>query len=223
MRRGPFQLEINQSVTLDFDLTVSTSTETIQVTGEAPLLQVEGGSVGTVINRQFLENLPLNGRGLQSLFFLTPGVVPTPSLARMGQFSVNGQRESSNMLLIDGAAANVGVSANVNAFGDAGQYPGFNIQGGTNSLIPVDALEEFQIQTSSFAPEFGRTPGGQISLVTRAGTNQFHGSLFEYFRNEKLDANDWFANRSSIKRVPLRMNQFGGTLGGPIVRDLLLR
>src|SRR5262249_46682404 len=82
-----------------------------------------------------------------------------------------------------------------------------------------DALEEFRIQTSAFAPEYGRTPGGQVSIVTRSGTNQFHGSAFDYFRNDKLDANNWFANQTGQPRPPERQNDFGGVLGGPVVLD----
>jgi hypothetical protein len=94
---------------------------------------------------------------------------------------------------------------------------GTNAAGGTNGLVSVDALQEFRILTNSYAPEYGRTPGGQVILLTRSGTNQFHGDLFEYFRNDVLDANDWFANSLGHGRAPLRFNDFGGVLGGPIV------
>ena len=87
--------------------------------------------------------------------------------------------------------------------------------------MSLDALEEFRIQTSTFAPEYGRTPGAQISVVTKSGTNTFHGTAFEYFRNDKLDANDWFANRGALARPELRQNDFGGVLGGPIKKDKL--
>ena len=87
--------------------------------------------------------------------------------------------------------------------------------------MSLDALEEFRIQTSTFAPEYGRTPGAQISVVTKSGTNTFHGTAFEYFRNDKLDANDWFANRNALARPELRQNDFGGVLGGPIMKDKL--
>ncbi|HRH44953.1 MAG TPA: hypothetical protein PKY82_25165, partial [Pyrinomonadaceae bacterium] len=100
-----------------------------------------------------------------------------------------------------------------------GSVPGFAATGGTNNLVSVDALQEFKIQTSTYAPEFGRTPGAQVSIVTRGGTNDFHGAAFEYFRNEKLDANDWFANRGGFARAPLRANNFGGVFGGRIIRD----
>jgi len=93
------------------------------------------------------------------------------------------------------------------------------VQGGTNSLVSVDALQEFRIQTSTYAPEFGRTPGGQISIVTRSGENQFHGTAFDYLRNDKFDANDWFANYTGQPKPEERQNDFGGTFGGPILKE----
>ena len=103
----------------------------------------------------------------------------------------------------------------------AGQLPATSAFGGTSNLVSLDALEEFRIQTSTFAPEYGRTPGAQISVVTKSGTNTFHGTAFEYFRNDKLDANDWFANANGLARPELRQNDFGGVLGGPIVKNKL--
>src|SRR6202007_1804231 len=101
----------------------------------------------------------------------------------------------------------------------SGALPALTASGGTNSLVSVDALQEFRIQTSSFAPKFGHTPGGQISIVTRAGTNAFHGRLFDYFRNRVLDANDWFANFNHLPKPAERQNDFGGVFGGPIFKD----
>src|SRR5260370_38795325 len=139
----------------------------------------------------------MNGRGFQTLIELTPGVVLTPSNALdSGQFSINGQRTNSNYWMVDGVSANIGVNGNFEpGSGVAGSVGGFTAQGGTNSLVSVDALQEFRIQTSTYAPEFGRTPGGQISIVTRSGTNQVHGTVFDYLRNDLFDANDWFANQ----------------------------
>lgn len=210
-------LNVGDQRSLLIQLRVSSVAATLNVTDQASVVN-ESPTVGTVINRQFVENLPLNGRSFQSLIQLTPGVVPVFSNSqRQGQFSVNGQRESSNYFTVDGVSANLGVQVNGTQFyGIGGEYPGFNAQGGTNSLVSVDALEEFRIQTSTYAPEFGRTPGAQVSIVTRSGTNTFHGSLFEYLRNEALDANDWFANRNRLAKPPLRQNQFGGTFSGPI-------
>src|SRR5262249_50285307 len=156
----------------------------------------ESATVSTVINRTFVENLPLNGRSVQTLIQLTPGVVMTATaFDDQGQFSVNGQRADANYFTVDGVSANFGVTGYfplVQAAG--GALPALSVSGGTNSLVSVDAMQEFRVQTSSFAPEFGRTPGGQIAVSTRSGTNSFHGTLFEYFRNDVLDARDWFVN-----------------------------
>src|SRR5207253_6555638 len=129
----------------------------------------------------------------QTLVELAPGVVVVPSnTVDEGQFSVNGQRATSNYWMVDGVSANIGVNAgNFAGNGFGGTLGAFSAQGGTNSLVSVDAMQEFRIQTSTYAPEFGRTPGGQISIATRSGTNQFQGSAFDYFRNDALDASDW--------------------------------
>ena len=217
-------LEVGQRARLDFALTVGSSTESITVQGNAPLLNTSDASVSTVIGNRFVENMPLNGRSFSSLIDLAPGVVLTPSnFYEQGQFSVNGQRPDANYFLVDGASANLGTAEGGLALGQggAGQLPATSAFGGTSNLVSLDALEEFRIQTSTFAPEYGRTPGAQISVVTKSGTNTFHGTAFEYFRNDKLDANDWFANRNALARPELRQNDFGGVLGGPILKDKL--
>ena len=217
-------VEVDQRARLDFALTVGSNTESITVEGSAPLLNTSDASVSTVIGNQFVENLPLNGRSFSSLIDLTPGVVLTPSnFYEQGQFSVNGQRPDANYFLVDGVGANLGnVGAGSLLYqGGAGQLPATSAFGGTSNLVSLDALEEFRIQTSSFAPEYGRTPGAQISVVTKSGTNTFHGTAFEYFRNDKLDANDWFANANGLARPELRQNDFGGVLGGPIKKNKL--
>lgn len=214
------ELNVNDQRTINVELKVGSVGGTVQVTDEPTLLD-ESASVGTTVNRQFVQNLPLNGRSFQSLFELTPGVVLTQSgEGGQGQFSVNGQRTNANYVTVDGVSANVSAAPGNNLGQNAtGSVPGFAATGGTNNLVSVDALQEFKIQTSTYAPEFGRTPGAQVSIVTRGGTNDFHGAAFEYFRNEKLDANDWFANRGGFARAPLRANNFGGVFGGRIIRD----
>ncbi|MCX6611335.1 MAG: TonB-dependent receptor, partial [Acidobacteria bacterium] len=212
------ELLVAGNTTVNFLL--SEASATFKATAQAlpPATDRELPSVGLVIGRDFVENLPLNGRSFQSLIELTPGVVITNSTTvSAGQFSVNGQRTNSNYFMIDGVGGNVGASA-VATFSQqaAGTLPGLTVLGGTNSLVTLDALQEFRIQTSTFAPEFGRTPGAQVSLATRSGSNQFHGSLFYELRNEKLDANDWFANAVGSSRAPFRLNQFGATLSGPV-------
>jgi len=213
-------LNVGDNVALNIRLQVGLVGATVDVKSDAPLIN-ESPAVGTVVDRQFVENIPLNGRSFQTLIALTPGVVLTKaSASEQGQFSVNGQRANANYFTIDGVSANVGVSASFSPTqGGAGSLPGLSASGGTNSMASVEALQEFKVQTSSYAPEFGRQPGGQIQIVTRAGTNDFRGTLFEYFRNDALDANDWFANANRLRKPALRQNDFGGVFGGPIVKN----
>lgn len=214
-------LNVQDAKAIGLTLPVGPISDTVTVEGGAPLINTESAAVSTIVDRQFVENIPLNGRSFQSLIALTPGVVLTQaSFNEQGQFSVSGQRADANYFSVDGVGANVGISAG-GALGQSGSgtLPGASVTGGFNNLVSLDAMQEFRIQTSSFAPEFGRTPGAQISIVTRSGTNQFHGTAFDYFRNDVLDANDWFANERGQKKQPLRQNDFGGVLGGPIIKD----
>lgn len=217
-------LHVQDALEIGFKMTVGSVTESITVEGGAPLVNTESATVSTVVDRTFADNLPLNGRSFQTLIMLAPGVVvTTTAFDDQGQFSVNGQRGDANYFTVDGVSADFGVTGYfplVQAGG--GALPALSAQGGTNSLVSADAMEEFRIQTSSFAPEFGRTPGGQVSIVTRSGTNAFHGTAFDYFRNDVLDANDWFngyTNNPPLPKAQERQNDFGGVLGGPIVRD----
>jgi len=221
--KADIEVHVQDQLSINFALQVGSVTETITVEVGVPLINTQDASVSTVVDRQFAENLPMNGRSFQTLIQLTPGVVVTPTnLNDNGQFSVNGQRASANYWMLDGVGANIGIGVNIAGGGGnglGGTVGSFSVMGGTNSLVSVDALQEFRIQTSTFAPEFGRTPGAQISIVTRSGTNQFHGTVFDYFRNDALDANDWFASRDKLPKPQDRQNDFGGTLSGPIVRD----
>jgi len=221
-------LNVQDSLSINFTLLVGAFHEIVTVQGGAPLVNTENAAVSTVIDRQFADNLPMNGRSFQSLIELTPGVVLTTSNpSDGGQFSVNGQRAASNYWMVDGVSANIGIGANPSPFalagnGLAGALGSFSAMGGTNSLVSVDAMQEFRIQTSTYAPEFGRTPGGQISIVTRSGTNQFHGTVFDYLRNDVLDASNWFngyTNNPPLPKAKERQNDFGGTVGGPIFKD----
>jgi outer membrane lipoprotein-sorting protein len=210
----------------NFKLVVGSISESMTVTADAYNVNTTDATVSTVVDRNFAENLPLNGRSFQTLIQLTPGVVLTTSSTDSdGQFSVNGQRADSNYWMVDGVSANIGVSSFPNNGASdtlSGSLGGFSAQGGTNSLVSVDAMQEFRILTSTYAPEFGRTPGGQISIVTRSGTDLFHGTAFNYFRNDVLDANDWFSgytNNPPLAKAEERQNDFGGVFGGPIVKD----
>jgi hypothetical protein len=214
-------LHVQDALEINFEMTLGPASQSITVEAGAPLVNTESGTVSTVIDRTFVDNLPLNGRSFQTLIMLTPGVVVTATaFDDQGQFSVNGQRADANYFTVDGVSANFGVTGYAPLVQTAGgALPALSALGGTNSLVSVDAMQEFRIQTSSFAPEFGRTPGGQISIVTRSGTNRFHGTLFEYFRNNVLDANDWFVNYDHLPKPEERQNDFGGVFGGPIIKD----
>ncbi|HWC20374.1 MAG TPA: TonB-dependent receptor, partial [Terriglobales bacterium] len=215
-------LHVQDTLEINFEMPVGIASDSVTVEGGAPLVNTESAAVSTLIDRRFVENLPLNGRSFGSLLDLTPGVVLTPSnFQEQGQFSVNGQRPDANYFMVDGVAANLGTSSANLGQGGAGQLPVTSAFGGMSNLVSLDALQEFRIQTSTFAPEFGRAPGAQVSVVTRSGTNAYHGTAFEYFRNDMLDANNWFANNKGLGKAALRQNDFGGVFGGPIKKDTL--
>ncbi|MGB6877168.1 MAG: TonB-dependent receptor [Candidatus Acidiferrales bacterium] len=215
-------LSVQDAIAINFTLPVGAVSEVVTVSGGAPLIDTQDAAVSTVIDRQFVENLPLNGRSFNTLLQLTPGVVvaPTSGVVATGQFSIAGQRTDANNFTVDGVSANFGVTSGLTpGESGTGSAQAFSALGGTSSLVSVEDLNEFRIETSSFAPEFGRSPGGQVSLTTRSGTNNWHGEAYEYFRNDVLDANDWFANEAGEPRPEERHNDFGGVLGGPIQQD----
>jgi hypothetical protein len=212
----PSAITLNIGDALAVRLVVPLPNVAAEVSVTADLGRVQTStSVGTVITQDVIANMPLSGRTIQSLYDLTPGVMRTAP-GTGGQFSVNGQRPDANYVMVDGVSANVNASAFAASTGIAGTLPTLTVLNTTTSLVSVDALQEFRIETSTFAPEFGRTPGGQVSLVTRSGTNTFTGSAFEYFRHEKMDANDWFAIRNNLPKPPTRQHAFGGVFGGPV-------
>jgi Carboxypeptidase regulatory-like domain/TonB-dependent Receptor Plug Domain len=211
------QLYVQDAVNENFKLALGSVSETSTVVG-GPILQTESSAVSTVVDQQFVHNMPLNGRSFQSLITLVPGVVFTSQNLGAGQFSANGQYSDANYFMVDGVSANFGAVRG--SFGESlgGALPAFTAQGGTNGLVSVDAMQEFRVQTSSYAAEYGRAPGAQISIVTKSGTNQFHGSVFDYLRNDIFDARNYF-DVPPLPKPPLRQNDFGGTIGGPIIKD----
>ena len=219
LTREAIALDVGDRASLDFTLQLAHAGEQITVTGDDALVNPLDPAVSTVVDQGFVKNMPLNGRSFQSLIALTPGVVFTSSDIGMGQFSVNGQRSNANYFTVDGVSASFGISTTFyldQSLG--GAIPGLTSDGGTNGLVSVDAMEEFRIQTSTYAPEFGRTPGASVSILTKSGTNQFHGNAFDYWRNDIFDARNFF-NMVPQPKPPLRQNDFGGTLGGPLVRN----
>ena len=208
-------LNVQDVVSRNFNLEVGAVSESITVTADQLNVNTQDATVSTVVDRQFAENLPMNGRSFQSLITLAPGVttVPGARTGANGEFSINGQRTEANYFTVDGVSANTGVSAlaGLNSSGIGGSTPSETALGTTQSLVSVEDLQEFRIATSTYSAEYGRSPGGQISFLTRSGTNDWHGSAFDYFRNSALDANNWFNNNASLPKTAERQNHFGGT------------
>lgn len=217
--RPQVTINVDTAVVENLTLDVGDLAESVTVEAASAPVNVSSPGVSTLVDHQFVSNLPLNGRSFQTLLELTPGVVLSEaSITNAGQFSVNGQRSNSNYFMVDGVSANASASAVATSNQQAaGTLPGLTIFGGTNSLVSIDALEEFRVHTSTYSAEFGRSPGAQVSLVTRSGSNRVTARAFEYFRDEALDANDWFRNAEGLEKLPLRQHQFGGVMGGPVV------
>ncbi len=196
-------VEVDQITHLDAKLEIGSVTEIIEVAGGAiPLLETDRSTLSNVVESKVISNMPLNARQYLDLALLTPGVLPSSAGTQGGGFNVSGARSQSNIFLLDGVS-NIDTQIN-SALGN------FRI---------TDAVQEFAVQTSVATAEFGRGTGGQVSIVTKSGTNQFHGTAFEYLRNSVLDAADFFTNKNHGTKNPLHRNQYGATFGGPIYRD----
>jgi hypothetical protein len=217
-------LHVQDIVQMNFHMAIGSSSETVTVNAGGNQINTTDASVSTVVDRQFVGNMPLNGRSFQSLILLAPGAVSSNpqgsvSLGVAGEYSVNGQRADANNFMVDGVSANN--SPNPYGYSSAGSAGGLQATtalGTTQALVSVDALQEFKIQTSTYSAEYGRQPGAQISFETRSGTNLWHGSAFDYLRNTVFDANNWFNDDTTpITLKPAeRQNDFGGTVGGPL-------
>lgn len=201
-------IEVQQQASIDPVLQIGDTTESVQVTAETPLLQPNTSSLGQVVNNRSIMELPLIGRNTLALVVLTAGTVPMGAFGgipartnayNQGYFSTNGSQVLTNETLMDGIPANAAL---------------FNAP----AYVPVvDGVEEFKVQTNSFSAEFGRTGGGVVNIVTKSGTNLLHGTAYDFYRNNHLDANNFFNNLNNRPLPFNNMNQFGGTVGGPIV------
>ncbi len=197
--QGPIELTVNAHLKIDFQLTIGAQTTTVTVEASPPLLDTQTSTVGTTIERERVSQLPLNGRQFLQLTLFTPGVAPgaqqSENSARGGAINVNGMRESMNSFWLDGMDnTSIGV----------GQYV---------VSPPIDSVQEFRMETGIYSAKFGSNAGAQINVVTKSGTNLFHGSLYDFFRNGALDARNFFE-----PNVPKFVrNQFGGAIGGPVV------
>lgn len=206
------QVNVQERLQVNIQLQVGAATESVTVTGAPPQLQTTEGSVGQVIGSETLNNLPLNGRNFTFLAQLSAGVntpqADTRGNAASGAFSANGLRPAQNNYLLDG------IDNNSNAV---------DFLNGTNFVIlpPLDAIQEFKVQTAQFSAEQGRSAGAVLNATIKSGTNNIHGAVWEFFRNDKLDAADWFENNNHVKKGKLRWNQFGASIGGPIIKNKL--
>ncbi|HUD64368.1 MAG TPA: TonB-dependent receptor [Candidatus Sulfotelmatobacter sp.] len=203
-------VEVSARVLLNFTLQPGATTETVEVTSLAPVLQAEDASVGQVVDQRNVNNLPLNGRNFTFLAQLAAGVntpqADTRGNAASGAFAANGNRPAQNNYMLDGIDNNSDTVDFLN---------------GTNYVVlpPVDAIQEFKVQTSDFSAEFGRSGAAVLNATIKSGTNSFHGAAWEFFRNDKLDSADYFEDAGHVKKGELRQNQFGFSGGGPVIKN----
>jgi hypothetical protein len=210
--QGPITLQVNDNVTLDITLQLGDASERVVVTAAAEALQTQTANVGVVVNTRAIEALPLNVRDPLALIGLTPGVTFGANFGNGGgqelgrnffksDFNVGGGRSGSQELLLDGAA---NTTPDVN-------------RGIINP--PVDSVQEFKVQANSYDAEFGRTSGGVINVITKSGTNEYHGLLYDFERHSYIEANNWFNNANRIANPSFKRHQFGANVGGPIVKN----
>ncbi len=219
--REGIQLLVNTPATLDLPMAVGATTQTVDVLGEASAINTVDASIGNPFGEQQVRQLPLQTRNVVELLSLQPGVTSSGE--------VMGARRDQNNIVLDGADVNNNqnsglVAQNTNT--GTGGYQGSNANGantnaGFNAVLPIplDSVQEFRVTVAGEGPNQGRSSGGQVVLVTKSGTNQLHGSLYEYNRNTDTAANTWFNNQAGVPRQPLVRNQFGASAGGKIVRD----
>lgn len=199
-------LAVQQVARLDFALDLGTTSEEVRITSTAPLLESETSSLGKVIDAQRIQNLPLLGRNPYSLVALVPGARPSAGLNDLPvdqistvAVSINGARGNQNEYLLDGAPNTAAAQNQPVIFANP------------------DAVQEFKVETNSYSAQYGRAAGGIFNIVTKSGTNDLHGTVYDYLRNDALNANNFFANRAQIAKSPFRFNQFGATVGGPLL------
>ena len=200
------QLQVDQDLRLDFAMQIGSVSEQVIVEAQGPLLQTESTEVSQTVQGKQVVNLPMLGRNAYSLGSLVPGVrtargmndLPVDQISTTS-VSINGAPGNANEFLLDGAP-NTAAAQNQPII-----YPN------------ADSVQEFRVETSNYSAEYGRAAGGIFNVVTKAGTNQLHGDMYEFLRNEKLNSNDFFANRAGRSLPPFKFNQFGGVLGGPVV------
>ena len=217
VERPSARLEVGQTLRADFSLNVGSVTEVVEVSAAAQLLQTEQTDVGQVIDSKRILEMPLNGRNYLQLAQFTVGVLPSRALGKgtrhdgerggEGGFRAMGMNVAQNNILLDG---------NDNSSRNSGGPLGFQSQA---VKPPVDAVSEFKVVTNNMSAEYGYRAGAKVLVSTKSGTNNFHGSVYEFLRNDKLDGTNFFANRVGAAKPTYRQNQYGGTIGGPVVKN----
>jgi hypothetical protein len=202
-------LNVQQRMRVDFSLALGAVDQSVEIHAESPLLETGTSSIGQVVQNKSILELPLNGRDYQQLAVLTAGTAPTGGQSRgTADFSANGSRPLNNNFLLDGVDNNSYV-LDLQSFSSQSVSPS------------IDALQEFKVQNNNFSAEFGRYGGAVINATIKSGTNELHGTAFEFLRNNVLDANNFFNNIAGRSLPAFRQNQFGGTAGGPLIRNKL--
>ncbi|MEP7367178.1 MAG: carboxypeptidase regulatory-like domain-containing protein, partial [Acidobacteriota bacterium] len=206
--RSGIRLDVGETARLDLTLELGSVAESVAVTADAPLLDTEGATVGKVVESRRIDDLPLNGRNVLALTMITPGVKSNAGPANSGfadrgltlsMISINGGPSAANEIILDG------ISSIQPVFADPTINP------------PVDAVQEFRVQSGTMSAEYGFTAGGVVNLVTKSGSNQMHGTVYHFLRNDALDARNTFA----VTKPPFRFNQFGAAIGGHVIKNRL--
>src|SRR5262245_21535933 len=207
--RSGIQLTVGRQAVVNFELPVGVITDTVEVTGEAPLVETTKGGLGSLVDSTTINDLPLNGRDLAQLITLQTGVVEydagNPAVGSGKLIVVSGARPTTNVFMIDGVAIE--------------SYTQNTPTGASGQFLGAEAVREFRVESNAYSAEFGRGAGGIFNVATKSGTNTLHGSVFEFLRNDNFDANRWEANKTGLEKPEFKRNQFGFSLGGPVKRD----
>src|SRR5581483_8597033 len=211
IERKRVKVDVSGETRVDITLSIQALDQSIEVNAVVPVLQQDRSSLAEVVETRQVQELPLNGRDFRKLAFRAPGAAPRSPRGSLGSFTVNGQREKSNIFLIGGVENN-------DSFRNQPSFNQGGVTGAQATLFPVDALAEFSVQTQG-AVEYGRSAGAVVNAVIKSGANELHGTLYEFFRHDKLNARNFFETLPGAKKGPFKNSNFGGTLGGPIVRN----
>lgn len=220
--RSNVQLHIQSQLSENFHLQIGYSNETVSSRSSSWSAETSPAS-RSVLGKNFPENIPLNGRSFEPLFWMVPGYVSAATYyTSPGQSSFNGRRTTENYITVDGASILLGTSQGTDVTlgeGAGESLPALTALGSTNGLISPDEIQEFTVQSNAYSPRFGHLPGAQVSILTRSGSNTLHGTAFEYFRNQHLDATDWFAGYNHLPKAGETQNDFGFNLSGPLWKN----